>query len=229
MFDPGTSTHEEAVRRAIDAAERFELRDVAHAFVASLTSRQLEYRSALGSFAFARLLPYHEPEEVPGRSLCAVCGDPIAEQPVDWNILNFLRLKWGGYGHGQPSFMGFDLDRFGELPQMTPTPEDWEVLRRILEIAATQLPRARPDHLERALVGAFPSNRHERRILLQILGFTGILRPRAVEPIFDRFVPFAERRSETELSYPFAAWRGADRIDRDAVSFWFPEIASEQI
>jgi hypothetical protein len=48
-----------------------------------------------------------------------------------------------------------------------------------------------------------------------------------VIPIFDRFVPFTERRSETELAYPFAAWRGAEDVDDEAVCFWFPEIARQ--
>lgn len=223
MFDPSVSTHDEAVTRAINAVDLIDLRDVAHAFVASLTSRRLEYRSALGSFAFARLLPYHEALRIPDRELCAICGDPIEDQHVDWNLLNFVRIKWGGIGHGQPSYMAFDLTCFRDLPEMIPTSEDWAVLERILTIAATQDPKARPDHLERAIGKTVPSNRHERRVLLQILGFAGILRPRGAEPMFDRFVPFGERTTETELAYPFSAWRGADGIDGDAVRFWFPE------
>ena len=79
--------------------------------------------------------------------------------------------------------------------------------------------------LERAINKILSSNRHERRVLLQILGFAGILKPRIVIPIFDRFVPFNERGTETELAYPFSAWRGVDGVDNDAVRFWFPEIA----
>lgn len=224
MFDPSVSTHEEAVTRAINVVDLIDARDVAHAFVASLASRRLEYRSALGSYAFARLLPYHEPVEFRGY-LCGICGDPIKDQHVDWNLLNFVRIKWGGMGHGQPSYMAFDLDRFTELKEMIPTREDWEIVQRILRIAATQDPKARPDHLERAINKTVPSNRHERRVLLQILGFAGILRPRIAIPMFDRFMPFTERGTETELAYPFSAWRGVDGIDRDAVQFWFPEIA----
>ena len=226
MFDPGVSTHDGAVTKAINAADLIDRRDVAHAFVASLSSRRLEYRSALGSFAFARHLPHHERVEFRGY-LCGICGDPIEDQHVDWNLLNFLRIKWGGMGHGQPSYMSFDLERFNDLPEMIPSSDDWEILHRLLTIAATQNPKARPDHLERAISKTVPSNRHERRVLLQILGFAGILRPRIVIPIFDRFVPFTERRSETELAYPFAAWRGVDGVDRDAVRFWFPEIAGD--
>jgi len=224
MFDPGISTHDGAVTRAMNAADLIDAREVAHAFVASLSSRRLEYRSALGSFAFARFLEQHEPLEFRGY-LCGICGDPIEDQHVDWNLSNFVRIKWGGIGHGQPSYMGFDLERFRELPEMIPSAADWEILQRILTIAATQNPKARPDHLERAINKTVASNRHERRVLLQILGFAGILRPRILIPVFDRFVPFYERRSETELAYPFAAWRGVDSIDRDAVSFWFPEVA----
>ena len=224
MFDPSVSTHDGAVARAINAAHSIDPRDVAHAFVASLGSRQLEYRSALGSFAFARFLDYHVADNSRGRSSCDVCGDPIADHMVDWNIENFLRIKWGGMGHGQPSYMSFDLERFNELEKMNPTPEDWAILERILKIAESQDPKARPDHLERAINKTVSSNRHERRVLLQILGFVGILKPRIVIPIFNRFVPFTERGTETELAYPFSAWRGVDSVDRDAVQFWFPEL-----
>jgi hypothetical protein len=223
MFDPGISTHNDAVTKAINAADLIDPRDVAHAFVASLTSRRLEYRSAVGSFSFARFLPHHEAEEYRGY-LCGVCGEPIKDQHVDWNIQNFVRIKWGGMGHGVPSYMAFDLRLFNELPEMIPTSADWEVLQSILTIAATQDPKARPDHLERAIGKTVRSNRHERRVLLQILGFAGILKPRIVIPIFDRFVPFTERGTETELAYPFSAWRGVDGVDHDAVRFWFPEI-----
>ena len=223
MFDPGISSHDDAVTRAINVAELIDPHDVAHAFVSSLNSRLLEYRSALGSFAFARHLPHHEAEEYRG-TLCGVCGDPIADHHVDWNIQNFVRIKWGGMGHGLPSYMSFDLERFTELPKMTPTSDDWTALERILTVASTQPKTARPDHLERAIGKLFPSNRHERRVLLQILGFAGILKPRIVIPIYDRFVPFTERGTETELAYPFSAWRGVDAVDEEAVGFWFPEI-----
>jgi hypothetical protein len=226
MFDPSVSTHDGAVSRAINAAYSIEPRDVAHAFVASLTTRRLEYRSALGSFAFARFLPHHQAGNSRGRSLCDVCGDPIEDRLVDWNLENFLRIKWGGMGHGIPSYMSFDLERFNELEKIEPTSEDWVILEKILAIAASQDPKARPDHLERAINKTVSSNRHERRVLLQILGFAGILKPRIVIPIFDRFVPFTERGTETELAYPFSAWRGVDAVDHDAVSFWFPELPS---
>jgi len=161
--------------------------------------------------------------------LCGICGEPIADAHIDWNVLNFVRIKWGGLGHGQPSYMAFDLTLFGQLAQLTPKPDDWAVLQRILTLAATQFPAARPDHLERAIGKMLPSNRHERRVLLQILGYAGILRPRDTVPLLDRFVPYAQRRSETELGYPFAAWRGADGVDREAVHFWFPEITGDRL
>jgi hypothetical protein len=226
MFDPSVSTHDGAVSRAINAAYSIEPRDVAHAFVASLTTRRLEYRSALGSFAFARFLPHHQAGNSRGRSLCDVCGDPIEDRLVDWNLENFLRIKWGGMGHGIPSYMSFDLERFNELEKIEPASQDWTILEKILAIAASQDPKARPDHLERAINKTVSSNRHERRVLLHILWFAGILKPSIVIPIFVLLVPFTERGTETELAYPFSAWRGVDAVDHDAVSFWFPELPS---
>ena len=33
----------------------------------------------------------------------------MRDEHIDWNVLNFERLKWGGVRHGEPSYMAFDL------------------------------------------------------------------------------------------------------------------------
>lgn len=226
MFDPSLSTHADAVRHAIEAAAVFARHEPSRAFVASLTRRQPEYRSAMGSFAFARLLPDHEPLRPPGHGLwCGICGDLIADDHVDWNVLNFERIKWGGVRHGHPSYAAFDLTLFGQLPELTPSVEDWDLLRSILDLAATQAPETRPADLERAVGKVLPSNKSERKVLLEILGYAGVLRSRSCPALFDCFVPAVERVTRTEWSYPIAGWRGCDGVQEDAVAFWFPEIA----
>jgi hypothetical protein len=48
--------------------------EVGEAFLASLTSRRLDLRSALGSYAVARLLPEHSLTPVPYDGSRAICG-----------------------------------------------------------------------------------------------------------------------------------------------------------
>ena len=60
MFDPVTPTHDEAISRLRAAVERLKLHQVADGFLASLSTRRLEWRSALGSYSVARWMPEHE-------------------------------------------------------------------------------------------------------------------------------------------------------------------------
>lgn len=59
MFDPVHLTHDESVQWARAAVARLDPRTVSDAFLASLSTRRLELRSALGSYATMRHLPPH--------------------------------------------------------------------------------------------------------------------------------------------------------------------------
>src|SRR5262249_5293003 len=59
MFDDILLSHADIVSRAIAAVRVVDRRAVANAFVASLSSRRLELRSALGSFAVLQHFPQH--------------------------------------------------------------------------------------------------------------------------------------------------------------------------
>lgn len=225
MFDPSSLPHSEAVERAIIASARFLPREIAHGFVASLSSRRLEFRSALGSFAVGHKLPAHAAVAAPGSGVtCGVCSEYVREQLIDWNVLNFERMKWGGVRHESPSYIAFDLTLFERLVEPIPTADDWAILRELLAVARSQAPEARPGDLEKALTTVVPSNKAERRVLLQILGYTGILQPSSSPSYLDQFVPAVHRVSHTEWSYPMSLWRGRDGVRDTAVSSWFPEL-----
>jgi len=51
MFEPIALDHDEEIQRALRARDAVTARQVGHAFLASLNSRRLDLRSALGSFA----------------------------------------------------------------------------------------------------------------------------------------------------------------------------------
>ena len=225
MFDPSRLSHAEAVKRATIATARFLPREVAHGFVASLSTRRLELRSALGSYSVGREMAVHEIVPAPGSGVtCDVCAEYIREQMVDWNVLNFERVKWGGVRHEQPSYIAFDLTMFERVEERVPTADDWAILRQVLVIARSQPPEARPADLEKALTKVIRSNRSERRVLLQILGYAGLLRAPDSPSYLEHFVPASQRISHTEWSYPISLWRGRDGIREEAVAFWFPEL-----
>ena len=113
-FAPGSCSpgragfdHDGWVRAAVAAASTVTAQEAAGAFLSSLTTRRLDLRSALGSYALACHLREH-PFTIPrdliydgyapvGPDDCAVCGlrgREAGEQ--DLNVFKFERFKWGG-------------------------------------------------------------------------------------------------------------------------------------
>jgi hypothetical protein len=157
----------------------------ADAFLASLSTRRLELRSALGSFSFAAHFPDHRlvdqarGQTPSGRLHCRLCGlygHSTAEQE-DLNVLSFERWKWGGVRHVNPLYCWFDLTQFEKASLAAPTQEDHSILARIVEIASGLSPKAKPNELEKRISKVVRSNGSERRALIEILGYCGVLKP----------------------------------------------------
>jgi hypothetical protein len=233
MFDgPVSMTHDELVGGVIDLARGLDPLEIAGAFLASLSSRHLELRSVLGSYAVARLLPDHEHvpamrRSLPGVDPCAVCGLERTESDIDWNVLNFERFKWGGVRRDSLEYVYFDLREFERAAPALPVDEDI----RLFEEALTALESLPPDttapKAEEAL-RAIQSNKAEREILLDILGVCGVLDTHAHPGYARAFVPASRRElpshAYVERTYPVCWWRAGDGVNREALAvFGLPE------
>ena len=61
LFDyPTYETHSNMLQRLRSILEQIDSKDIANAFLFSLSTRRLEYRSALGSYYYATAIPEHE-------------------------------------------------------------------------------------------------------------------------------------------------------------------------
>lgn len=103
---------------------------MADSFLASLSTRRLDLRSALGSFVVLRHFPEHEHT---GDGWCPVCGeddDPADEH--DLSVLNLERYKWGGVRHDSPIDAAFVLERFSESDRPEPSEGDIALFQDIL-------------------------------------------------------------------------------------------------
>lgn len=221
MFEPRRISHDEGVAWAVRSVGATSKQAVVAGFVASLSRRRFDIRSALGSYATTLHLKTHEA----GQDQCPICGlYAKSDEPEDLNTLNFERLKWGGVRHLDPIYAGFDLDLFGKLERPDPSPEDQALLARILETAITLPAGSRARDLEKGLK-FLPSNKSEREILVDILGYLGILKAANAEGFRLRYIPWADRQeppvSKTDWQYPASWWRGG--VDEDAVKEWFGE------
>ncbi|MEO9821429.1 MAG: hypothetical protein ABJ370_19385 [Paracoccaceae bacterium] len=235
-FDDVEFYHDETVSNLINVKKEITEKEVGDAFLASLSSRRLELRSALASFSFARHFPDHQIESsesyrLPtGATCCEICGFCEFDKPriTDLNVFNFERHKWGGVQHADVIYAWFDLSQFKREIEIRPTAEDKEIMRAILRTAANLPDEAPPSVLAKELGGVLKSNIAERRICIEILSTAGILQPRHRSGYFSEFSsPFQREHTGEHLNdwnYPAIWWRGVDGIDESAVSVYFGDI-----
>jgi hypothetical protein len=160
---------------------------------------------------------------------CPVCGIyEFADEPKDISVLNFERFKWGGVRHSNPIYIGFDLEELAKQPSPRPTLEDRQIMVNILQAARSVPMDARLSDLEKKLAAVFPSNRQERRALIGILGYCGILVDSAKPTFLDTFPHFCAREEtpywKDDWPYPVGWWRGASGVAEKGVAFWFPSL-----
>lgn len=224
MFKPVELSHDEIVDKVTNTVKKVSVDRVREAFLSSLSSRRLDWRSALGSYAIARNFPKHE---FSGERLCNVCGEIVKPKDVeDLNVLNFERLKWGGVRHLAPLYVSFDLERFVSVEIHKPRREDFEIFKTIIETAKSLDPIARPRDLEKSISKTLKSNQAEREVLIQILGYCGILQTQSHKGFFESFINFNQREdrpvNKIDWDYPVSWWRGIDGVNENALNYFFP-------
>jgi hypothetical protein len=229
MFDPECLTHDDMVERALRSLGRVSKEQVTRAFLASLTSRRLDWRSALGSFAVSLHFPPHCWSRVQNSQFnCPICGVYESKNPQDMNVLNFERFKWGGVRHGDPLYIGFDLELLAREKPPEPTNKDRSVMRNILDRVRSLPVHSKLSDLAKALASILPSNLNERRSLIGILGYCGILQDPAKPGFLEGFPPYAERPqvpwAKNDWPYPVQWWNGSCGVSEEAVAFWLPGL-----
>jgi hypothetical protein len=240
MFDDARLTHDDIVAKLLSIRDKVRLEKVAEAFLASLSTRRPDLRSALGSYSFASHFPDHRltalaATSVPsGRLHCHICGlygSPVAESE-DLNILSFKRWKWGGVRHTDPLYCWFDLSRFEATPAMQPRGEDYAIMARIVAEASSLASNAKPNELEKRIGKLIRSNAAERRVLIEILGYCGILKPAGRCGFLQAFTSAKQTNSDlppdgrNDWEYPAIWWRGADGVNGAVLAQLFPEVAA---
>ncbi len=229
MFDPTRISHTEAVDAAVEAVENVNQTEVVRAFVSSLGSRRLDLRSGLGSYAVARHFQRHSQSTTTARSPCAYCGFYNVED-ADLSILNFERLKWGGVRHTQPTYIALDLGLLRKSVVPAPTPDDFAILNAVLNTARSMPLTSKLADLDKSLAKVLKSNSAERRCLIGILGYAGILIDPSRPTFRTQFVPAASREQtpwyKDDWPYPVRWWNGSFGVEQAAVDDWFPDLGS---
>ena len=231
MFDPPeVITHEEYMYRLAKVVRSIDPYDVAGAFLYSLSTRLLEYRSALGSYWYAVAVPGHQwPDDKTYH--CPVCGwrrwsDRDQNRHRGFNVLTFERYKWGAVRHTNGQYALFDLEQFMLLPKVTLTDEDIKLLEDILGCVAEMDPDKKVGELQKIITSKkmIKSNKSELQTLLDILGICGILSSPDNPCYADSFVDTYGRdpvEYKNDFAYPTNRWRASDGINTDRLHIVF--------
>jgi hypothetical protein len=228
MFRPRTSDHDRRVAAARAAAASLTAGDVGEAFLASLTSRRLDLRSALGSYAVARFLPAHTQDYSPGWC-CAICGlrPSAGQEPTDLNVLSFERFKWGGVRTDQVEYVAFDLEQFARAPRLRPTGDDIRLGQQLIDQLRDLPPGTTAADAARYLA-MLPGNKAERDTVIGILGVCGILQTAAHPGCTNGFVTQQNRelpsRRHVDRYYPACRWTADDGVNDAALRIFLPQL-----
>lgn len=235
MFeDTQILTHEETLAQLRQVVTQIDPRDVANAFLYSLSTRELAYRSAMGSYWYAKAIPPHEANST---EYCGWCGwyegyhdNRIQETRYgvrSWqprhtleNSCNFHRHKFGGRHHNQAPYALFDLQQFLKMPKVIPTQTDRDMLREILCTITELEPRKKAGAYRKLLVKKkiIPGNTFEIESLIDILGLCGVLST-TEHPCPD--VEFRGRLGidppeiRSDIAYPACWWRAEDGVNEE--------------
>lgn len=225
MFDPAPiRTHDETLRDLRYVLGEISPEDVANAFLYSLSTRQLQYRSALGSYYYALAIPNHSHNALASCGLCSWMPINDVDSPEKelsgWNIFNFERYKWGGVRHTNPEYALFDLKQFLLLPKAVPAEKDWLILKSILhameELQPNQKAGAYREQITKKKL--LKSNKDEAEVLLNILGICGVLSSEDAPCYCDRFVDVwhrAPREHTNDYEYPVNYWHVSDGVNEE--------------
>jgi hypothetical protein len=220
MFDDETFTHDEAILRVMGAVSALTPYRVAEAFVASLSTRRLELRSALGSYGTFR---YATPHSLQGDFSCSVCGSYQSEK-ADLNVLNFERYKWGGVRHYQAVYAALDLELFAKEPVLPVSAEDVSILKTIMAAIRQAGPTTTASQLQKMIGTLFKSNKAERENVVAILGYCGVFNTPGYPDQFTSFVSYTERECSDykgDIPPPAGWWKAGQGINEDALTTYF--------
>jgi hypothetical protein len=218
-----SATHDEVITGVLDARTGVSGEDAAGWFLASLTSRRLDLRSALSSFVIARRLEPHGFQQGPGHLLpgaCAICGLRERDEEIDWSIMNFERFKWGGIRRDDLTYVWLDMQQLAAADRPTPTAADRAAFEHLLDGLDGAAPTVTATRAAGQRWPGIPSNKAEREVLLDILGICSVLETSEHSGFLRRFVPAADRvvpqHKFAERPYPVCWWRAEHGVNRSA-------------
>jgi len=214
--------HDDVVGRLNMALKKVDPKVVGRAFLASLSSRRPELRSAL--YCYGMLKPI-DPHEYKGWSegyrVCEVCRIPEKDE-YDFTELTFMRYKFGMGDPLQTMPNVFVLERFEEEDVPDPSLDDLAKMKSLIQAALDLPDRDGANALKKSMKSILKSSDQEKYALIEALGYAGILKPADESEEAYAKVPL-----RTNWQSPVCLWRGQDGINIQAIEKFFPDYVED--
>lgn len=225
--------HDEIVQWLMEEHSMLTKSEVANCFLASLSTRNRMWRAVLGHYSIFQHLKRHEftpCEAFPTDPRCAICRlRPDVE--IDHDLLR-EKVEISHFDRSDyPEYAATCFSILRETGTPIPCENDRSIFSNLINTIRSLGSEATLSSLNQAIKGTLKSNKRERSILLQILGYAGILCPSNQKSYLNEYVGY-ERRSllqpahffKRDSSYPLRFWQGSDGVNSDAVEFWFGNL-----
>lgn len=221
-------THDEAVRNSFANFKPSNKNDVTAAFLVSLSTARLDYRSGLSAFSIMQTMPKHEfdPNQA---SFCKICSAPLEKIHLDLTALNRQRFFCGSLAFFKTPFeISFFLQQQSGLKVVQPNKKDIIIFNEILNVIIEAESGEKLTSIIKKIraIDGFDITTDQCRYLLETLGFCGIMDTKEHKGYLTCFTNPGLAPSKSHSSnwaYPVDFWTGGDGINRDALKFWFGE------
>ena len=246
LIAPYIRSHDDLLKELSEVQSSLKLEDVVNGFLYSLSTGKNQYRTALASYLLARSMPKHEAtrDYVPGlmhdNYACPVCGMRIDEYHIChvedsfWRYILYYPNNDTAKYIQTPEYALFDLKQFKELPKVSYTKEDIDLLVKILKLAESMADHNNYTALQKLITRGkmIPASGGEINVILGVLSVCGVFQTPEYRGYAERYTPCDSKGfvgMETELFYPLFHWRGRHGINKTALAEIFPSCVTEQL
>lgn len=221
------SRHDEIMDELFAEYAKASKEHVVALFLASLSSRELLWRIGLPIFAIMKTFPRHqftlaEGSDYDSIAPCKICANFSATYEQEEDICDLLD-GGGVLTHNIADYLyGLRAVRKLETPQ--PTGSDLAIFNEILLHISQTIGNIRELEKRLRTIPNFKSNAEQRRLLLETLGYCGVLRPVGHVSPYEEYICLASAPRSSHSSdwhYPADLWQGNDGINTEALEHWF--------
>ncbi|WP_338540050.1 hypothetical protein [Paenibacillus tundrae] len=225
--------HDETIAELKMLAEHWTLDEAVQAFVASLWSSPMIWRSLLTGKLIASNMPNHEHRPYPSSEICEICGLSV-NQAEDKTIQWYWRMTEGTPLDGDPFGHVLALRELIDVKEKDlPVPNEYDrwTFRAVLTVLRTLPPKTRYSKAAALLKkeGLLPTKtEYVYRNLLETLALIGILDTPEHPGLITAFTSYRERDQRpnvrVEVQAPLAWWDSSVGVNEENLARLFHDF-----